>query len=88
LPETAPSLESASQAQNILSRMTDLRSATLVARSRISQADDGLKTVQAEMAQIVEETGGFCPTCGSPVKPENLLEHHAHSSTPSERLTA
>jgi hypothetical protein len=43
------------------------------------------------MARLVDETGGLCPTCGAPVKPENLLDHHAHSprsSTPSERLTA
>jgi hypothetical protein len=57
----------------------------------MAQIDEGLKSVQADMARLVEETGGLCPTCGSPVSAENLLDHHAHSShpsTPSERLTA
>ena len=91
LPDAAPTLEKTTSAQNMLKRMNDLRSATLIARSRIAQVDEGLKSLQAEMARLVEETGGLCPTCGSPVKPENLLDHHAHpthSSTPSERLTA
>ncbi|MPR11028.1 AAA family ATPase [Microvirga tunisiensis] len=91
LPEALPTLENTSSAQNILKRMNDLRSAALIAQSRIAQVDEGLTSLQAEMAQLVEETGGLCPTCGAPVKPENLLDHHAHpslSSTPSERLTA
>ena len=91
LPEAVPALESTSSMQNALKRMNDLRAAALLAQSRVAQADEGLRSVQAEMARLIEETGGLCPTCGSPVKPENLLDHHAHSShssTPSERLTA
>jgi hypothetical protein len=91
LPEALPALENTGSAQNILKRMNDLRSAALIAQSRVAQVDEGLASVQADMAQLIQETGGLCPTCGSPVKPENLLDHHAHSShspTPSERLTA
>jgi DNA repair exonuclease SbcCD ATPase subunit len=91
LPAALPALENTASAQNILKRMNDLRSAALIAQSRIEQVDGGLTSLQAEMARLVEETGGLCPTCGSPVKPETLLDHHAHSSlssTPSERLTA
>jgi hypothetical protein len=91
LPEALPILENTSSAQNILKRMNDLRSAALIAQSRVAQVDEGLKSVEADMAQLIEETGGLCPTCGSPVKPGSLLDHHAHSShslTPSERLTA
>ncbi len=91
LPEAVPALESTSSMQNVLKRMNDLRAAALLAQSRVAQADEGLRSVHAEMARLIEETGGLCPTCGSPVKPENLLDHHAHSShssTPSERLTA
>jgi AAA domain len=91
LPAALPALENTASAQNILKRMNDLRSAALIAQSRIAQVDGGLTSLQAEMARLVEETGGLCPTCGSPVKPETLLDHHAHSSltsTPSERLTA
>jgi DNA repair exonuclease SbcCD ATPase subunit len=91
LPEAAPALENTSSAQNILKRLSDLRHAAHIAQGRMAQVDEGLKSVQVEMARLVEETGGLCPTCGSPVKPENLFDHHAHSShsaTPSERLTA
>jgi hypothetical protein len=38
------------------------------------------------MARLIEDTGGLCPTCGSPVSADSLLDHHAHS--PMERLTA
>ncbi|WP_134499852.1 AAA family ATPase [Microvirga pakistanensis] len=90
LPDEAPALESTVHAQNMMKRLADLRSAALIARSRVAQIDEGIASVQAEMARFVEETGGLCPTCGSPVSPENLLDHHAHSShpSPSERLTA
>ncbi len=91
LPASVPVLENRQPAQNILKRLGDLRSAARIVQGRMAQIDEGLKSVQAEMAQLVEETGGLCPTCGSPVRPETLLDHHAHSShtqKPSERLTA
>jgi hypothetical protein len=88
LPPSSPTLENTAAAQNILKRMNDLRTASQIARGRMAQVDEGLKSLQAEMARLVEETGGLCPTCGSPVKPETLLDHHTHSSAPSERLTA
>jgi len=86
LPEAVPALENTTQAQNILKRVIDLRAASQIARSRMTQVDEGLKSLQADMARLVEETGGLCPTCGSPVKPETLLDHHTH--LPTERLTA
>lgn len=88
LPGGAPALADTAGSQTILKRLGDLRSAALIARSRVAQIDEGLKSVQAEMARLVEETGGLCPTCGSPVSAETLLDHHTHSSSPSERLTA
>ncbi|MBM1174492.1 AAA family ATPase [Microvirga arabica] len=86
LPDAVPTLENTASAQNILKRMNDLLAASQIARSRMTQVDEGLTSLQAEMARLVEETGGLCPTCGSPVKPETLLDHHTHS--PTERLTA
>ncbi len=90
LPNAAPDLENTSVAQNMLKRLSDLLSAALIAKSRMAQIEEGMKAVQAEMARFMEETGGLCPTCGSPVSAENLLDHHAHSthSSPTERLTA
>ncbi|MGO4389608.1 AAA family ATPase [Microvirga sp. 2YAF29] len=89
LPGEVPVLENTTGTQNMLKRLGDLRSAALIAQGRMAQIDEGIKSVQAEMARLVEETGGHCPTCGSPVSAETLLDHHAHSShSPSERLTA
>jgi hypothetical protein len=90
LPGELPALESTASAQNILKRLAELRSAALFARSRMAQINEGLASVKAEMARLVEDAGGLCPTCGSPVSAEGLLDHHTHSShsTPSERLTA
>jgi hypothetical protein len=91
LPESAPALVDASPAQHILKRLGDLRSAALIVQGRMAQIDSGLQSVRAELARLVDQTGGLCPTCGAPVKPETLLHHHAHSShpqEPSERLTA
>lgn len=90
LPDTVPALEATAPAQTMLKRLANLRGAALIAKGRMEQIHEGLRSVQAEMARLVEETGGLCPTCGSPVSAENLLDHHAHSShsTPSERLIA
>lgn len=88
LPEAVPVMESTASAQTLLKRLADLRSASQIARGRMAQVDEGLRALQAEMASLVAETGGLCPTCGSPVSPETLLDHHAHSSKPAERLTA
>ncbi|MFC4172604.1 AAA family ATPase [Microvirga sp. GCM10011540] len=86
MPEAAPPLEKTAPAQNILSRLVETRSAAALARERLAQIGLGLESIQAEMARLVEETGGLCPTCGSPVNAESLLNHHAHSTV--ERLTA
>jgi hypothetical protein len=89
LPVEAPVLENTVGTQNMLKRLGDLRSAALIAQGRMAKIDEGLKSVQAEMARLVEETGGLCPTCGSPVSADTLLDHHTHPShSPSERLTA
>lgn len=86
LPSSPPALENTSAAQNILSRLGEFRSAAAIAQGRIAQIDSSLASVQADMARLVEETGGLCPTCGAPVNADNLLNHHAHP--PVERLTA
>jgi predicted nuclease with TOPRIM domain len=86
LPQSAPDLENTSAAQDILSRLTGMRSAAAIAQGRLAQIDASLASVQVDIARLVEETGGLCPTCGSPVSAESLLNHHAHM--PVERLTA
>jgi AAA domain len=86
LPKAAPALESATSAQSALSRLAELRRAAFIVQGRLAQIDEGLKSLQADMARVVEETGGLCPTCGSPVSAESLLQHHSHPSM--KRLTA
>ncbi|MXQ13761.1 AAA family ATPase [Microvirga makkahensis] len=90
LPVDVPTLQNTAHAQSMTKRLADLRSAALIARRRVAQIDEGIKSMQAEMARFMEETGGLCPTCGSPASAESLLDHHAHSShsLPSERLIA
>lgn len=91
VPDALPALESTSGRQDIFKRLSDLRNASMIAQTRLARVREGVESLQAEMAQLVQETGGLCPTCGSPVSAENLLDHHVHPSTilqPSERLTA
>ncbi|HZH52498.1 MAG TPA: AAA family ATPase [Microvirga sp.] len=86
LPDTVPVLENTSMAQDILARLTRFGSAAAIAQGRLAQIDAGLRAVQADMARLVEETGGLCPTCGSAVSAESLLDNHTHS--PVERMSA
>jgi hypothetical protein len=86
LPEAVPALENTSSGQNILGRLEEFRKAAAIAQDRLARIDEGIKSVQADMARLIEDTGGLCPTCGSPVSADSLLDHHAHS--PMERLTA
>jgi hypothetical protein len=76
LPESLPALESTGVAQNILKRLTDLRSASTIARGRLSQIADSLRSTEAGMAALLDETGGLCPTCGSSIDAGSLLEHN------------
>ena len=91
MPQAVPALDDTAPAQNMLKRIDDLRKAAAIAQGRIATIDEGLIAIRSEMERFIAETGGICPTCGSPVRPETLLDHHAHSSqptVPSERLTA
>ena len=91
MPQAVPVLDNTAPAQNMLKRIDDLRKAAAIAQGRIATIDEGLIAIRSEMERFIAETGGLCPTCGSPVRPETLLDHHAHSSqstVPSERLTA
>jgi len=91
MPQAVPVLDNTAPAQSTLKRIDDLRKAAAIAQGRIATIDEGLIAIRSEMERFIAETGGICPTCGSPVRPETLLDHHAHSSqstVPSERLTA
>ncbi|MBM6594835.1 AAA family ATPase [Microvirga pudoricolor] len=76
LPESLPALENSVAAQNILKRLADLRSASTIARGRLSQIADSLRSTEDGMAALLDETGGLCPTCGSSIDAGRLLEHN------------
>jgi DNA repair exonuclease SbcCD ATPase subunit len=85
LPDGLPTLENTAPAQDILSKLSDLRGATTIARGRLSQISEELKSVERDMAALIDETGGLCPTCGSSVDAQSLLQH---SHFKAERVTA
>ena len=66
--------------------IADLARAGADARERLTRIDAEAEALRAEIAQLVEENGGLCPTCGAPVSAETLLDHQAHSAV--ERMTA
>ncbi|MCB8822725.1 AAA family ATPase [Microvirga rosea] len=86
LPETTPALENPMPAQNILKRMIDIRNAKAQAEERMMKMDAQARALRDEMADLVASHGGLCPTCGSPVTADTLLDHQAHGAM--ERLTA
>lgn len=86
LPGAMPKLETTAKAQELVTRMRDLRKAQAILQGRMVQIAEDHAAVTAEMTRLVEETGGLCPTCGSPVSAESLLSHHSHSAM--DRLTA
>jgi DNA repair exonuclease SbcCD ATPase subunit len=85
LPDAVPALENLTPAQDILTRLSDLRGASAIARGRLSQIATELQSVEAGLAALLDETGGLCPTCGSSVDAQNLLRH---SHFTAERVTA
>ena len=86
LPPAAPKPEGTAKAQQLLARLSDLQKAKGILQDRMTQIAEGLAAVAAETTNLVEESGGLCPTCGSPVSAQNLLSRHSHSVV--ERLTA
>ena len=86
LPSALPDLENPAPAQDILKHIADLARAGADARERLTRIDAEAEALRAEIAQLVEENGGLCPTCGAPVSAETLLDHQAHSAM--ERMTA
>ena len=86
LPGAMPKLESTARAQELVARMRDLQKAQAILQGRVAQIADEHASMTAEMTRLVEQAGGLCPTCGSPVSAESLLNHRSHSAM--DRLTA
>ncbi len=80
VPAGLPALSDSSGARAALDRIESLTTALASARQRARAANTGMEAVRAEIARIVEATGGLCPACGASVEAEALLEHHAHAA--------
>ncbi|MBZ6078587.1 AAA family ATPase [Microvirga puerhi] len=80
LPDGPPALENLQSAQEVRKRLTLLRGASAQAREKLVRIDAEASALRAAMADLVEESGGLCPTCGSPVSIDTLLDHSSHST--------
>ena len=80
LPEALPVLESLAEARETLGTLGALRQAREAAQERLGRAAAGLQAVRADMARLVEDAQGQCPTCGSSVDADGLLDRHSHHS--------
>ena len=80
LPAAPPLLESTSAAEDVLARMARLRDAGAALRDRLAGVDRDMAAVRADLARLMDETHGRCPTCGSVVAPQALLNGHAHAA--------
>jgi hypothetical protein len=77
-----PVLRDSSAAEGMLARLTGLHRAGAAAAARLTEASSGLDRIRADMARLLEDTRGLCPTCGSSVAAEALLDGHGHSVAP------
>jgi DNA repair exonuclease SbcCD ATPase subunit len=78
LPGAVPNLESEADAEAVLRHLVNLRQAGEAAKARLRKANAGLAVVRADMAHLLEDMQGRCPTCGSSVDADDLLAHHTH----------
>jgi hypothetical protein len=78
LPKGPPETNSTITAEDALRRLAELRSALGAARKKQAEIADALAGVRAEMIAAMDDSGGLCPTCGSSVDAEAMLQNHVH----------
>jgi hypothetical protein len=78
LPDWVPVPESTTAAEETLGRLRSLGEQAASMRKRLTSLDQRMNTLRADLARLMEETGGRCPTCGSPADSDALLTGHAH----------
>jgi AAA domain len=81
-PPGLPALESTAAAERAHARIVSLAGAAAAARATLARTEDGLRRARDDMDRLIEDTQGRCPTCGSPVNAETLLDHLVHRDTP------
>jgi hypothetical protein len=84
LPAAMPPLADTGEAERTRARLATLGAGIDGAERQLAAIDEGLAAVEAEIACIVAETGGCCPTCGGAVdNPLALLHDHAAHAGPA-----
>lgn len=78
LPGFAPRLETDTEAEAVFRRFAALGQASAAAKARLSAAEAGLDRLRADMAHLLRDMQGQCPTCGSHVDADGLLARHTH----------
>ena len=79
LPDAAPVAESTTAAEETLDRLRSLRERAAATGNRLTDIDHRLNALRADLARLMDATGGRCPTCGSTVDSDALLTGHTHS---------
>jgi hypothetical protein len=83
LPEAAPQVDCDETGEAMLARLKALREAGARARERLAHAARESDALKRQMATLLEESHGHCPTCGSAVDAEMLLTRHTHRAEPA-----
>jgi hypothetical protein len=79
LPVSAPVPASTTAAEETLERLRSLRERAASIGDRLTSIDHRMNTLRTDLARLMDETGGRCPTCGSAVDSDALLTRHAHT---------
>jgi hypothetical protein len=78
LPDSVPVPEITTAAEETLGRLRSFGEQAASIGHRLIGLDERMNAVRADLARLMDETGGRCPTCGSPVDSDALLTGHAH----------
>jgi len=79
LPDAPPVLESTAEAEEALATSRSLATQAARARTRLAGLDEAMASLRADLARLLDDTQGCCPTCGSVVDPDLLLSGHGHA---------
>jgi hypothetical protein len=84
LPGAMPELHGTPDRLAKQSRLRQLRRARDAARRDVAQVQARLRATRLELNDLLENTGGLCPTCGAPATAAHILE----GATDHERAAA
>ncbi|HEX2137678.1 MAG TPA: AAA family ATPase [Microvirga sp.] len=80
LPAAVPEPESTRTAEDTLAGLARLRAEAAGTRQRLAAIDGDMAALRADLARLMDETDGRCPTCGSSADADLLLAGHLHAA--------